>query len=74
MIFAIGCRLIREYRYMAEPVIKPATRCVHIEEDPWEIGKVFPVDSGIVADANSALSALLGYFALFRPRRARRTN
>jgi benzoylformate decarboxylase len=62
LIFAVGCRLIREYRYIAEPVIKPETRCVHIEEDPWEIGKVFPVDVGIVADAKSALSALLEIF------------
>jgi benzoylformate decarboxylase len=59
LILAIGCRLIREYRYIAEPVIKPQTRCVHIEEDPWEIGKVFPVDVGMIADAKSALSALL---------------
>ncbi len=59
VVFAVGCRLIREYRYLAEPVIKPETRCVHIEEDPWEIGKVFPVDVGIVADAKSALRALL---------------
>ncbi|MFQ5684104.1 MAG: thiamine pyrophosphate-binding protein [Candidatus Binatia bacterium] len=58
LIFAIGCRLIREYRFLPEPVIKPETRCVHIEEDPWEIGKVFPVDVGIVADAKSALSSL----------------
>lgn len=62
LILAIGCRLIREYRYIADPVIKPHTRCVHIEEDPWEIGKVFPVDIGIVADAKSALSALLEIF------------
>ena len=59
LIFAIGCRLIREYRYFSEPAIKPETRCVHIEEDPWEIGKVFPVDLGIVADANSALRSLV---------------
>jgi benzoylformate decarboxylase len=59
LIFAVGCRLIREYRYLAEPVIKSGTRCVHIEEDSWEIGKVFPVDVGIVADAKSALRSLL---------------
>jgi benzoylformate decarboxylase len=59
LIFAIGCRLIREYRYLAEPVIKPETRCIHIEEDPWEIGKVFPVDVGIIADAKSALKSLI---------------
>ncbi|MEE9568294.1 MAG: thiamine pyrophosphate-binding protein, partial [Candidatus Binatia bacterium] len=59
LIFAVGCRLIREYRYLSEPAIKPETRCIHIEEDPWEIGKVFPVDLGIVADAKSALSSLV---------------
>jgi len=59
VILAIGCRLIREYRYIPEPVIKPATKIVHIEEDPWEIGKVFPVDIGIVADVKSALKSLL---------------
>jgi benzoylformate decarboxylase len=59
-ILAVGCRLIREYRYLPEPPIKAATRCIHIEEDPWEIGKVFPVDLGIIADPKSALRGLLG--------------
>ncbi|MGE5060528.1 MAG: thiamine pyrophosphate-binding protein [Betaproteobacteria bacterium] len=59
LLFAIGCRLIREYRYLPDRVIKEETRCIHIEEDPWEIGKVFPVDVGIIADARSALRALL---------------
>ena len=65
LIFAIGCRLIREYRYLPESVIKPETRCVHIEEDPWEIGKVFPVDLGIVADPKSALRSLVELFPMF---------
>ena len=59
VILAVGCRLIREYRYLPEPVMKPETRCIHIEEDPWEIGKVFPVDLGIIADAKSALRSLV---------------
>jgi benzoylformate decarboxylase len=62
VILAIGCRLIREYRYLDDPVIKPETRCIHIEEDPWEIGKVFPIDYGIIADAKSALRSLLEVF------------
>ena len=68
LILAIGCRLIREYRYLAEPAIKPETRCIHIEEDPWEIGKVFPVDLGIVADAKSALRSLVEIFPKFSDR------
>ncbi|HXV50245.1 MAG TPA: thiamine pyrophosphate-binding protein [Candidatus Binatia bacterium] len=67
VIIAIGCRLIREYRYLPEPVIKPATRCIHIEEDPWEIGKVFPVDVGIIADAKSALKTLLEIYPKVAP-------
>jgi benzoylformate decarboxylase len=67
VILAIGCRLIREYRYLAEPAIKPETRCIHIEEDPWEIGKVFPVDIGIIADSASALRGLLEVFPPFAP-------
>ncbi len=59
LILAVGCRLIREYRYLPEPVLKPQTCCIHVEEDPWEIGKVFPVDLGIVADAKSALRSLV---------------
>jgi benzoylformate decarboxylase len=65
LILAIGCRLIREYRYIPEPVIKPDTRCIHIEEDPWEIGKVFPVELGIVADARSALRSHVEAFPAF---------
>jgi benzoylformate decarboxylase len=67
LILAIGCRLIREYRYLPEPVIKPETRCIHIDEDPWEIGKVFAVDIGIIADAKSALCGLLEIFPRIAP-------
>jgi len=67
LLLAIGCRLIREYRYLPEPVIKPETRCIHIDEDPWEIGKVFPVDLGIIADAESALRGLLEIYPRAAP-------
>jgi benzoylformate decarboxylase len=67
VIVAIGCRLIREYRYIPEAVIKPATKIIHIEEDPWEIGKVFPVDIGVVADAKSALKSLIECYSKVEP-------
>ncbi len=74
VMVAIGCRLIREYRYIPEPVIKPATKIIHIEEDPWEIGKVFPVDIGIVADAKSALQSLIEYYSNVEPAAAVKTE
>jgi len=67
LLLAIGCRLIREYRYLPDPVIKPETRCIHIDEDPWEIGKVFPVEIGIIADAKSALRGLLEIYPRMAP-------
>ena len=67
VILAIGCRLIREYRFLPEPVIKPETRCIHIEEDPWEIGKVFPVDVGVIADPRSALRSLVEIYPKVAP-------
>jgi benzoylformate decarboxylase len=72
VILAVGCRLIREYRYLAEPAIKAETRCIHIEEDPWEIGKIFPVDIGIIADAGSALRSLLEIYPELAPSDGRR--
>ena len=67
LLLAIGCRLIREYRYLPDPVIKPDTRCIHIDEDPWEIGKIFAVDIGIIADAKSALRGLLEIYPRIAP-------
>ena len=67
VILAIGCRLIREYRYLPEPVIKSETLCIHIEEDPWEIGKVFPVDVGIIADPRSTLRSLVEIYPKVAP-------
>ncbi|MBM4263852.1 MAG: thiamine pyrophosphate-binding protein [Deltaproteobacteria bacterium] len=67
VIIAIGCRLIREYRYIPEPVIKPSTKIIHIEEDPWEIGKVFPVDIAVIADSKSALRTLLDAYPKVAP-------
>jgi benzoylformate decarboxylase len=74
VIVAVGCRLIREYRYIPEPVIKPTTKVIHIDEDPWEIGKVFPVDIGIVADAQSALESLVQSYAKVEPAAAVKTE
>src|SRR5262245_41566236 len=74
VILAIGCRLIREYRYIHEPVIKPTTKIIHIEEYPWEISKVFPVDIGIAADAKSALDSLVRSYAKVEPAAAIKTE
>jgi acetolactate synthase-1/2/3 large subunit len=39
----------------------PPTRLIHVDLDPTEIGKNYPVDVGIVADARAGLAALTGW-------------
>ncbi len=62
VILAIGCRFADEatcsYRHGAAFAIPP-TQLIHIDIDPTEIGKNYPVAVGIVSDARMALNALV---------------
>ena len=62
VILAVGCRFADETAssYRAGVTFSiPPTKLVHLDIDPGEIGKNYPVESGIVADAREGLSALL---------------
>src|SRR5438046_10514781 len=58
LIFAVGCRLIRDYRYLPGPPIIPETCAVHIEEDSRERSKVFPAYVGTGVDSKRPLCPL----------------
>ena len=45
-------------------------RVVHLDVDPAEVGKIFPVEAGMVADARAGLEALVKACADFRPERS----
>ena len=61
-VLAVGCRFADEttssYRAGVTYSIPP-TRLVHMDIDPGEIGKNYPVEAGVVADAAEGLRALL---------------
>lgn len=57
VLLAIGCRF-SEFSTKRWTLIDPATRLVHIDVDPEELGRVYPPDVGIVADAGEAATAL----------------
>lgn len=48
----------------------PPSQLIHVDIDPAEIGKNYPVTTGIVADAKAALAALLEAVRALTPRRA----
>jgi acetolactate synthase-1/2/3 large subunit len=62
VLLAVGMRFADEstssYRHGVTYSIPP-TRLIHLDLDPAEIGKNYPVEVGIVADARAGLAALL---------------
>jgi acetolactate synthase-1/2/3 large subunit len=64
VMLAVGMRFADEstssYRHGVTYAIPP-TRLIHLDLDPTEIGKNYPVEVGIVADAKAGLAALLDW-------------
>jgi acetolactate synthase-1/2/3 large subunit len=64
VMLAVGMRFADEstssYRHGVTYAIPP-TRLIHLDLDPTEIGKNYPVEVGIVADAKAGLAALLAW-------------
>jgi acetolactate synthase-1/2/3 large subunit len=61
VIVAIGTRLAEANSSSWDPkhtFAIPPTRLIHIDADPAEIGRNYPTDLGVVADAKAALGAL----------------
>jgi acetolactate synthase-1/2/3 large subunit len=62
VVLSVGCRFTdwsaSSYRRGASFAIPPA-RLIHIDVDSNEIGKIYPTELGIVADAKSALADIL---------------
>lgn len=61
VLLALGTRFAEQtassYKH-GESFAVPPTRILHIDLDPREIGKNYPVEVGVVADARAALRAL----------------
>jgi benzoylformate decarboxylase len=58
VLIGVGCSLFAQGFFNPEPTLPPKVRIVQIDENPWEIGKNFPVDCGIQGDIKSALAEL----------------
>jgi benzoylformate decarboxylase len=58
VLIGVGCSLFAQGFFNPEPTLPPDARIIQIDENPWEIGKNFPVDCGVQGDIKSALAEL----------------
>lgn len=58
VVMSIGANFVSQLFYTPEEIINPSSKVIHLDTDPWEIGKNQPTDIGILADIKAALSEL----------------
>ena len=59
VVMAIGANFISQLFYTSDQIVNPDSKVIHLDTDPWEIGKNQPTDIGILADIKAALRELL---------------
>jgi benzoylformate decarboxylase len=61
VVFVVGMDLLRQYLYH-EPTraIPEHVRLVHLEADPWQLGKNYPLEVGLIGDPLAGLTELAG--------------
>jgi benzoylformate decarboxylase len=58
VLVAIGTELFSQPIFLEKPLLPPSTRVIQIDSNSWQIGKNFPVVSGIEGDIKTALADL----------------
>jgi benzoylformate decarboxylase len=72
VLIAIGVPLFRQPLYFSKPLLTTKTKVIQIHDDPWEIGKNFPVAAGIEGDIKMSLTELNDALRKSMPARARK--
>jgi len=72
VLIAIGVPLFRQPLYFSKPLLTSKTKVIQIHDDPWEIGKNFPVAAGIEGDIKVSLAEVNDALRKSMPARARK--
>lgn len=58
VLLVVGQKMFLEARFRQHPRVPPHVRVIHIDVDPREIGKNYPVEVGIISDPRLGLESL----------------
>lgn len=58
VLIGVGCSLFAEGFFNPKMPALTGTKLIHIDDDPWEIGKNLPADCGLQADVKAALGEI----------------
>lgn len=58
VLVAVGVPLFKQPFYLPQPLISASTRVIHVDNNPWEIGKNFPVAAGIEGSIKVSLTEM----------------
>ena len=58
LLVGIGCALFNDAFYSGRKVVHDGLKMIHISDDPWEVGKNYVTDAGIVGDPKAVLTEL----------------
>jgi benzoylformate decarboxylase len=59
VFISVGAPLFRKSIYTPDPILPKGVKVIQIDDDPWEIGKNFPVASGIQGNIKASLTELI---------------
>jgi benzoylformate decarboxylase len=58
VLLVVGLNLFQPFLYVAQGPLPDHTTVVQIDSDPWEVGKNYPVQVGILSDPKAAMAQL----------------
>lgn len=58
LIVGVGCSLFAHGFLVGDPALPEGMKTIHIDEDPWEIGKNLPTECGLLGDIKATLTEL----------------
>jgi benzoylformate decarboxylase len=58
VLLAVGANVFSSFLYVPEPFLASNTKLVHLDNNSWEVEKIYPTEVGILSDPKAGLEEL----------------